>query len=264
MACRSCFALSYRLDSASEVLNGFEAHLSSMSNSSGTHGSVVAVKQLIVAYVLGAVQVAIFFVSAGCMPVRAWIFFVASYMHYSVSTMVQYKLNPDLLVARFRIRRRGSKSWDEVLMRSSNLVAMIAVPVVAGLDVGRFYWSSLDFSFVFLGLFLFAVSTFLLNWAMVANPFFEPTVRIQTERGHKAVTGGPYRFVRHPGYLAGILYILSVPLIIGSVFAFIPAGIYAVLFILRTSLEDGVLRRELDGYSQYAQKVRYKLIPFVW
>lgn len=154
--------------------------------------------------------------------------------------------------------------WDEVLMRLSNLVALVAVPVVAGLDVGRFYWSSLDFSFVLLGLFLFAVSTFLLNWAMVVNPFFEPTVRIQKDRGHKAVTSGPYRFVRHPGYLAGVLYILSIPLTIGSVLAFIPAGVYVVLFIIRTALEDGVLLRELDGYSHYAQKVRYRLIPWLW
>ncbi len=177
---------------------------------------------------------------------------------------MQYRLNPELLVARFKIRREGSRLWDEVLMRLSNLVALVAVPVVAGLDVGRFYWSSLDFSFVLLGLFLFAVSTFLLNWAMVVNPFFEPTVRIQKDRGHKAVTSGPYRFVRHPGYLAGVLYILSIPLTIGSVLAFIPAGVYVVLFIIRTALEDGVLLRELDGYSPYAQKVRYRLIPWLW
>ncbi len=227
-------------------------------------GGVAAVKQLIVTYVLGAIQIAILFVSAGFMPFRAWIFVGASYVHYSVSTLVQYWLNPVLLAARLKTRRKGSKLWDEILMRSSNLVAMIAVPVVAGLDVGRFYWSSLDFSFVFLGLFLFALSTFILNWAMVVNPFFEPTVRIQTERGHKPVTTGPYRFVRHPGYLAGLLYILSVPMIIGSVFAFIPAGIYVALFILRTSLEDGALCRELDGYSKYAQKVRYRLIPWIW
>lgn len=232
-------------------------------NGSG-QGSVAAVKQLVVAYVLGAVQIAIFFVSAGYIAVRPWIFFGASFVHYSVSTLVQYRLNPGLLVARFKIRREGSRLWDEILMRLSNLVAMIAVPVVAGLDVGRFHWSSLDFSFVFLGLFLFAVSTFILNWAMVVNPFFEPIDRIQKERGHKAVTSGPYRFVRHPGYLAGLLYILSVPLIIGSVFAFVSAGVYVGLFIVRTALEDGVLRRELDGYSEYAQKVRYRLIPWLW
>jgi protein-S-isoprenylcysteine O-methyltransferase Ste14 len=235
-----------------------------MLDSSSTNASAAAVKQLVLTYVLGVIQIAVFFVSAGYMPIRAWIFVGASYAHYSVSTLVQYRLNPELLVARFKIRRKGSRLWDEVLMRLSNLVAMIAVPVVAGLDVGRFNWSSLDFSFVFLGLFSFAASTFILNWAMVVNPFFEPTVRIQTERGHKPVTAGPYRFVRHPGYLAGLLYILSVPMIIGSVFAFIPAGVYAILFILRTSLEDGVLRRELDGYSEYAQKVRYRLIPWIW
>ncbi len=235
-----------------------------MQENSCSRGRMAAVKQLVMAYVMGSIQIVIFFVSAGYIAVRPWIFFGASFVHYSVSTLVQYRLNPELLVARFKIRREGSRLWDEVLMRLSNLVALVAVPVVAGLDVGRFYWSSLDFSFVLLGLFLFAVSTFLLNWAMVVNPFFEPTVRIQKDRGHKAVTSGPYRFVRHIGYLAGVLYILSIPLTIGSVLAFIPAGVYVVLFIIRTALEDGVLLRELDGYSPYAQKVRYRLIPWLW
>ncbi len=238
--------------------------VSFMQESSGNQGVVAAVRQLVLTYVLGSIQIVIFFVAAGYIGVRPWIFFGASFVHYTVSTLVQYKLNPGLLVARLKIKRKGSQLWDEVLMRSSNLVAMIAVPVVAGLDVGRFHWSSLDFSFVFLGLFLFAVSTFLLNWAMVVNPFFEPTVRIQKDRGHKAVTSGPYRFVRHPGYLAGLLYILSIPLIIGSVWAFIPAGVYVVLFVMRTMLEDRVLLRELDGYSEYARRVKYRLIPWLW
>jgi protein-S-isoprenylcysteine O-methyltransferase Ste14 len=141
---------------------------------------------------------------------------------------------------------------------------LIALPVVAGLDVGRFHSSSLDSAFVFPGFVLLIFSTVILNWAMAVNPFFEPTVRIQKERDHKVITSGPYTYVRHPGYLAGLLFVFSFPLLVGSVFAFVPAGIYMILVVLRTSLEDRTLTRELFGYSEYSKKVRYKLFPWVW
>jgi protein-S-isoprenylcysteine O-methyltransferase Ste14 len=165
---------------------------------------------------------------------------------------------------RLKIKRKGSKLWDEILMRGSNLVALIAIPVIAGLDIGRFHWSNLDVSFFVVGFMLLAVSTILLNWAMIVNPHFEPTVRIQTDRGHKVITSGPYKIVRHPGYLAGILSIISIPLMLGSVFSFVPVGIYVVLMIIRTYIEDKTLHRELNGYSRYAKKVRYRLFPWFW
>ncbi len=196
--------------------------------------------------------------------VRPWIFFGASFAQYIVSTVVQFKLNPELLVRRLRRKREGSKLWDEILMRVSNLTVLIAIPIIAGLDVGRFQWSDLDVQFAALGFTFFIISTILINWAMVVNPHFEPTVRIQKDRGHKVISSGPYKIVRHPGYLAGILYTLSIPLIIGSVFTFIPAGIYAILFIIRTSLEDRTLHKELDGYSEYAKQVKHKLFPSIW
>jgi protein-S-isoprenylcysteine O-methyltransferase Ste14 len=207
----------------------------------------------------------IFFVSAGyVIGPRPWMLFGALFVHYTISTTVQYQLNPGLLVQRLKTKREGSKLWDEILMRVSNLTVLIAVPTVAGLDIGRFQWSSLGVQFAMLGFAFLTLSTILLNWAMAVNPYFEPTVRIQKERGHQAISSGPYKIVRHPGYLAGILFTLSMPLIIGSAFTFIPVGIYAVLFIIRTSLEDKTLHRELDGYTEYAQHVKYKLFPGIW
>lgn len=149
-------------------------------------------------------------------------------------------------------------------MRVSNLTVLVAIPTVAGLDIGRFQWSVLDVQFAVLGSIFFIASTILINWAMATNPYFEQTVRIQKDRGHKVISSGPYKIVRHPGYLAGVLYALSVPLIIGSVFTFIPVGTYIVLFIIRTSLEDGTLQKELDGYSEYAKQVKHKLFPGIW
>jgi len=208
---------------------------------------------------------AIFFISAGHIRLlRPWVFFGASFAQYIVSTAVQYKLNPDLLVQRLKRKREGSKLWDEILMRLSNLTVLIAIPVIAGLDIGRFHWSGLDVQFAVMGFVFFIGSTLLLNWAMIVNPHFEPTVRIQKDRGHSVISSGPYTIIRHPGYLAGILYTLSIPLIIGSVFTFIPVGIYVILFIIRTSLEDRTLHEELDGYSEYARQVKHKLFPGIW
>jgi len=226
---------------------------------------IAGIKQLLVASIMLSVQITVFFFSAGgIIDARPWIFFCASFLHYSVSTVVQYKFNPELLVQRLKRKREGSKLWDEILMRISNLMVLILIPVIAGLDVGRFLWSSLDIYFAVVGFVLFIVSTVLINWAMLVNPYFEQTVRIQKDRGHQVITSGPYTIVRHPGYLAAILYTLSIPLIIGSLYTFIPVGIYVLLIIVRTSLEDRTLHRELNGYPEYARKVRYKLLPWLW
>jgi len=224
---------------------------------------VAAVKQLLVASVLLSIQIVVFFVSAGhAVDLRPWLFFGTAFAHYFVSIGVQYKLCPQLLVQRLKRKREGSKLWDEVLMRVSNLVVIIPLPAVAGLDVGRFQWSNLDVGFAALGFVFIVVSSVLLNWAMIVNPHFEPTVRIQT--GHRVIAKGPYTIVRHPGYLAGILFILSIPLMIGSVFAFIPAGIYVLLMMVRTLLEDRTLQKELPGYVEYAERIRYRLFPGLW
>ena len=226
---------------------------------------IAGIKQLLVASIMLSIQITVFFLSAGhIINARPWVFFIASFLHYSVSIAVQYRLNPELLVQRLKIKREGSKLWDEILMRVSNLTVLILIPVIAGLDVGWFLWSSLDIYFAVVGLVLFIVNTVLINWAMLANPYFEPTVRIQKDRGHRVISSGPYKIVRHPGYLAGILYTLSIPLIIGSLYTFIPVGIYVLLIVVRTLLEDRTLQRELNGYSEYSKKVKYRLLPWLW
>jgi protein-S-isoprenylcysteine O-methyltransferase Ste14 len=144
------------------------------------------------------------------------------------------------------------------------MTAMLLVPGVAGLDVGRYRWSQLGFLHAGLGFILFVVSSVLIVWAMVENPFFEPTVRIQGDRGHRVVSTGPYGIVRHPGYISGILWTFFIPLVIGSLYTFVPVALYSALMILRTHLEDRTLQDELAGYVEYVEKVRYRLFPGVW
>ena len=223
------------------------------------------IKQIILSCLMLSIQITIFFISAGHFDIpQAWIFFSVTFVYLIVSTVALYKLNPELLVQRLKRKREGSKRWDEILMRVSNLMVLIAVPAIAGLDIGRFHWSSLSIHFAVLGFMLYIISSILINWAMIVNPHFEPTVRVQKDRDHQVITTGPYEIVRHPGYLAGILFTLSIPLIIGGVFTFIPAGIYLLLMIIRTLFEDRTLHRELNGYSEYAKRVRYRLFPWIW
>ncbi|MCP8311500.1 MAG: isoprenylcysteine carboxylmethyltransferase family protein [Candidatus Methylarchaceae archaeon HK02M1] len=174
-----------------------------------------------------------------------------------------YKYNPELINQRARGIRQDTKSWDKVLMPVGIIMSYIVLLVI-GLDVGRFRWSSLSIDFTIVGLILFVIAATLGTWASITNPHFEPTVRIQKDRGHEVIKTGPYKIVRHPGYVAAILFPISTSLIIGSLFGLIPAGITMLLAIIRTSLEDKTLLNELDGYSEYAKSVKYRLLPGVW
>ena len=232
-------------------------------NNKGLRRSVI--KQVLLSCLMLVIQILSFFISAGHIDIpRAWMFFGVTFVYLIASVAVLYRFNPQLIDQRLKRKREGSKSWDEVLMRVNNIMVMFIVPTIAGLDIGRFHWSSLSVHSAAVGFVLYIIGAVLLNWAMIVNPHFEPTVRIQKDRDHQVITTGPYKFVRHPGYLAGILWTLSIPLIIGSLFAFIPAGIYILLTIIRTSLEDKTLRKELNGYFEYAKRVKYRLFPGVW
>jgi protein-S-isoprenylcysteine O-methyltransferase Ste14 len=104
----------------------------------------------------------------------------------------------------------------------------------------------------------------LLLWAMVVNRFFSKSVRIQRERSHRVVSVGPYRYVRHPGYVGWILMSAAVPVILGSLWALVPAGLAVAGMMVRTALEDRLLRADLEGYEEYAVKVRSRLLPGIW
>lgn len=224
-----------------------------------------AIKQTMLSTAILGIMMAIFYVSAGRTDIpRSWFLFIVAFIYFVANNLALYRYNPGLLIQRLKIRREGSKTWDEVLMRASNLTALLLMPAVAGLDVGRFRWSSLGLPFAAVGLVSLIVSSVLTTWAMIENPFFEPTVRIQDDSGHHVVTTGPYAIIRHPGYLAGILWVASIPPILGSLYAFLPVALYTVLMSLRTYLEDRTLQVELIGYSEYTERVRYRLFLGIW
>jgi protein-S-isoprenylcysteine O-methyltransferase Ste14 len=136
--------------------------------------------------------------------------------------------------------------------------------IVAGLDVGRYGWSGPISPLVQCAAFLvYACGMILCLWAMAVNRFFSPVVRLQEERGHRLVTDGPYRHIRHPGY-AGILLSACVGIALGSWWSLLPLVVAVGLILRRTALEDRFLRTSLEGYASYAEHVRYRLIPGIW
>jgi protein-S-isoprenylcysteine O-methyltransferase Ste14 len=170
--------------------------------------------------------------------------------------------NPALLAERVG-RRKGAKAWDTAIMSIVGLI-VLAVYVVGGLDV-RYGWTS-GFPIVvqIAGVILAVLGYALFVWATASNAFFSLIVRIQKEREHAVATGRPYQFVRHPGYVGSILAYVGTPIILGSWWAILIGVVSALLMVARTAFEDKTLLEELDGYKEYAARVRYRLLPSVW
>ena len=171
--------------------------------------------------------------------------------------------NPALIEERLK-PGQGMKRWDKWYFAISTL-AYLGSLIVAALDAGRFGWTKeLSVGVYSAGLAIYVLGQAIFLWAKWANRFFSSVVRIQTERGQTVCREGPYRLVRHPGYVGGILFGLSTPLVLGSLWALIPAAIAALSLIVRTYLEDKTLQRELPGYAEYVQRVKYRFLPAVW
>ncbi len=158
----------------------------------------------------------------------------------------------------------GAPLWDRILL-SLLAVVFLANMLVTPLDVGRFHWSDkLPFVLHMMGLVATAIGMAITTWAMAVNTFFSKVVRIQSERGHRVVSSGPYRFVRHPGYVGITLMWIGFHLAIGSWLGVAVAAIVVILLVYRTAKEDQLLIRELDGYEEYANNVRWRLVPRIW
>jgi protein-S-isoprenylcysteine O-methyltransferase Ste14 len=179
-----------------------------------------------------------------------------------VNLVVLVTRNRELVAARLQLER-GATQWDKVLSALLAGLWVLAL-VVAGLDE-RWHWSPpLPASLHLAAVVLLVAGDLLLLWAMAVNRFFSKIVRIQRERGHWVVTNGPYRYLRHPGYVGWISMWAAIPLILGSLWALVPVGVAVAGMVVRTALEDRLLRAELEGYAEYAGRVRYRLLPGVW
>jgi protein-S-isoprenylcysteine O-methyltransferase Ste14 len=193
---------------------------------------------------------------------RGWFYFWLATGGLVIGGIAARRYNPGLIGERAK-RHEGTKPFDKIFIRL-HAPTMFLLPAIAGLDAVRFGWAPLPLWTVYPGLALFAAGSALVTWCAAVNPHLERTVRIQSDRGHRVIGDGPYRFVRHPMYLGVIFGNLAAPLILGSAWAFAVTGSDIALFVWRTAMEDRTLRAELAGYAEFAQRTPYRLWPGVW
>lgn len=193
----------------------------------------------------------------------AWWFGVVQIGWFLLNLLILMRGSPGLLEERLRMQP-GTEGWDLLAGPLAAILGPLSIFSVAGLDA-RLGWSGpLSAGVVWAALGVSLAGGLLYSWAMASNPFFSSLVRIQWERGHQVSSGGPYRLVRHPGYAGMIVWALGAPLALGSVAGLWAGGVTAGLYILRAGLEDRTLLAKLEGYPDYARRVRWRVVPLVW
>ena len=209
-----------------------------------------------------AITSACLFGSAGRLDwPNAWVLLGLNFAA-SLASMLLLWNNPELLSERGNVK--AGKSWDKAIAGVTVLLGPMATWITAGLD-WRFHWSEgMPPAAFSTGVAIAILAAALVAWAMRSNTFFSAVVRIQKDRGHVVVSGGPYRSVRHPGYTGMSAFTLATPLILDSRWALVPAVATAAVTVLRTALEDRTLHNELEGYAGYARRVKHKLALAIW
>jgi protein-S-isoprenylcysteine O-methyltransferase Ste14 len=209
---------------------------------------------------------AVIFLGAGTLRwPMGWWYYGLSVAATIISRIIVARVNLD------QLRERGTsmsadnaKSWDRALSMLVGLVIPVITLVVIGLD-HRWSWSPVVASWLStLGILLLVLGYSLATWAFIVNQFFSGVVRIQVDRGHFVISAGPYGFVRHPGYLGGLISIIATPIMLGTLWGLVPVAVYIAVLVMRTALEDRTLQEELPGYREYSQRTRYRLLPGVW
>ncbi|MBI4890309.1 MAG: isoprenylcysteine carboxylmethyltransferase family protein [Acidobacteria bacterium] len=214
--------------------------------------------------VMGLVVAAVLVLGSGRWDwTRAWLYVALTVSAQAVVGVVVERVSPGLLAERARFPK-DSEWWDKVLAPVVAAVGPLAMWGTAAWEARRAWPLGIPWMWSLMGISLCVVSMVFAAWAMVSNRFFASTVRIQTERGHMVVDGGPYRYVRHPGYAGALAFTLATPLALGSWWALWPAVFTVVALVVRTGLEDRLLQARLDGYAEYAGRVRNRLVPWVW
>ncbi len=221
-------------------------------------------KRLIQVLVLLAVMAVVLLIAAGDLywPM-AWLYFGIYLLLLVVNFVILLRKSPEVIAERAEVKE-GAQSWDKLPAFIVGLVGPVVILLVAGLD-RRFDWSPpLADSSLWIAGAVAALGFALFTWAIVSNKFFSGVVRIQAEREHTVQSGGPYRFVRHPGYTGIGVHSLATPIVLGSTWGLIPAVLAVMVLIYRTAREDRFLQNELDGYRDYTHQTRYRLLPGVW
>ena len=195
---------------------------------------------------------------------EAWVYAAVGILGFAGSRLLAARRNPGVIRERARfLDHENTEPWDKVLAPLVGLGGLL-IPLVAGLDALHGWSPALPLAVRLIALFVMLFGYWLAVYAFLANRFFSGIVRIQTERDHQVVSSGPYRWLRHPGYTGSLVAYFATPLLLATLWAFIPVLLLALVLALRTALEDRTLQQRLAGYEEYAARVRYRLVPGIW
>ncbi len=207
---------------------------------------------------------ALLFIPAGTISwTEAWIYLVIQFGSSISFWLWLRKNNPELLKDRLALVKKKQKNWDKVLMWSMTPF-FIALLIIPGLDAVRYQWSFISGEVKMIAYIVIFISLISFFIVMRENTFLSRVVEIQEDKGHHVITTGPYRYIRHPMYVAVIALFFALPVALGSLYGLIPAFFVAAAIIFRTYLEDKTLHKELPGYLEYAQRTKYRLLPGIW
>ena len=226
----------------------------------------VSLSKLVASFVYLAFFPVILFVLAGDWRwIEGWLFSVI-FLLMSFGTLVYlYFHDPELLEERFGSPvQEGQKPWDKVLLSLFFLEFLVWFAIMP-LDARRLGWSpTFPLSIKIAGTVLLLLASFLLFEALKENTFAAPVVKMQKERGQKVISTGLYSIVRHPMYAGATLLFISAPLLLGSVYGLIMCLVLIITIAIRSVGEEAMLKQELPGYREYMQKVKWRMIPFIF
>lgn len=220
-------------------------------------GAALYLLRLMAERIIGA---ALFWIAAKGFDLRSGIFFIIYIAVALVSGIIIYRKNPETLKERGKVNTDSPK-WDKILLLVFWLLSFFIIYFVAGKTVSL--GKEIDFDFI-AGIVLYLFSAWITVKAMIENTFLESTARIQSDRNQKVIQTGPYSVIRHPTYSAVLLWCGAIRCIFPSAEVLLLAMAIATVIIIRTELEDDMLKEGLPGYKEYSEKVKYRLIPFIW
>lgn len=205
------------------------------------------------------------FLPAGTLAWPAgWAFFLLMFGFANAMSLWLLRFNPDLLAERLTgIGRPDQKTWDKVFLALMS-VAFFAWLAVIALDAVRFRWSQVPPWLQGIGTLVLLVSFYIFYLTFRENSYLSPAVRVQTERAQTVVSTGPYRYVRHPMYGGFVLFTVGTTLLLGSWYGLLGGLLLIGMVAWRAVQEERVLRKELEGYSVYMTRVRYRFVPYLW
>jgi protein-S-isoprenylcysteine O-methyltransferase Ste14 len=194
---------------------------------------------------------------------EAWLY-IMLHLGYAFFMTAWMKLHdPELLKKRTELSTPASGSWDSHFFWLL-IVLFVLYLIIPGLDAVRYGWSTVQLMAKVPALVLLTWSLWLVFRVMQENSFASPMIEVQKERGHRVIDSGPYAFVRHPMYAGVIAYLFALPIWLGSLWTLPLAAVISAMLVFRIFAEEKTLHAELDGYTAYTRRVRYRLIPKIW